>query len=61
MELLVFIVLFVFMALFIGGGGLLIRGALTKNRKQFIWGLLMLLSCIPFMWLVKNLNLGGLY
>ncbi len=53
MEVLVLFVLLIFMALFMGGGVLAVKGLLAKKKKQWLAGLAMLLACIIFMYLVK--------
>lgn len=53
MEVLVMFVLLVFMALFLGGGVLLVKGLLARNMRQWITGLALLALCIVFMYLVK--------
>lgn len=59
MELQIFLVLFLFMGFFLGGGILLSLGALRRNRKAFLWGALLLLASVLLM--VVTRNMGNLY
>ncbi len=54
MEVLILFTLLIFMALFISGGVLLIKGLLAKKKKQWITGLALLVLCLVFMYLVKQ-------
>jgi hypothetical protein len=59
MEVLVLFVLLIFMALFLGGGILLVKGLLASRPKQWITGIVLLLLCIVFMYIAKQIP--GIY
>jgi hypothetical protein len=53
MEVLILFTLLIFMALFISGGILVIKGLLAKKSKQWITGIALLVLCLIFMYLIK--------
>lgn len=59
MEIQIFLVLFLFMGLFLGGGALLVLGALRKKKKVFLWGLVLFLASVLLVALTRNM--GSLY
>ncbi|WP_276135103.1 hypothetical protein [Polluticoccus soli] len=59
MDLRILFVLILFMAMFFGGGILIIRGALTRNYRQIYIGLGLFALMIVFLLIVKNMK--GLY
>ncbi len=59
MEFQIFLVLFLFMGLFLGGGALLVLGALRKKKKVFLWGLVLFLASVLLVALTRNM--GSLY
>lgn len=59
MDFRILVVLIVFMGLFMGGGVLIIKGALNRKYKQLTIGIGLIVLCIVFMMIVKNMK--GLY
>lgn len=49
----IFIAMIGFMALFIPGVVMLAAGLMRKRRRQWIWGIALLLLCIVFTWCMK--------
>ncbi|MCD6064337.1 MAG: hypothetical protein K0R82_2248 [Flavipsychrobacter sp.] len=59
MDLRIFFVLILFMAMFLGGGVYIIRGMLNGNKKQLFIGLVLFALMAVFLLIVKNMK--GLY